>query len=292
MTRLIISFITSISIAISIQSLSHGQLTPQTDIAEPGVPERHQEEYLLQDGSVMGFHFIKQKPHFDVDRNRVFLSERYFPTWRDLLPDSRVYHLRGERGANVDSQVFCWIFRDLETRNQYWPHPDRPSEKYLIERRKIDWLYQDSTFYLDNEGWVDSLSNDYLVVACGKPVRNIWLTKGAVVGMHQMILKKDVQKEDFEQFIINVWSPNRSDALPGAKVFFLKGIRGPHQDVYFFLMVLQSMQVRDRYFPSLGGYSQDFLDHRANWEWLYSSDQLGQYLEQFADEHSDFVVVK
>lgn len=256
-------------------------------------PLSQSNEVILQNGSLVGIHFLRHKPDYDPVAGEAFLREQYFPHWRDLMPNSRVHYLKGERGAQQGSDVFFWVFKDKASRNALFPERDEPTETYQERRASIDWLYTDTTFYRHNDGWVDSLSADYLVIAAGEPVHQDWLTPGSVVGIHHMVLKPGVDTAEFEAFIRDVWAPNRSDAVPGSKVFFLKGIRGNYEGSYAYMWVLESKERRDQLFPQIDQASTTYEELEAQWAWLYAEAHRGQFLKGWhSEKQNDFLVIQ
>lgn len=248
------------------------------------------EDIFLKKGAVLGFHFIKPKEGEDAYKHEAFLKQKYFPSWRDAMPGSQVYYLKGERGMSKDKNTFLWVFKDLATRDRYWPEKDVASEEYIQLRAQAEEVEQqfDTTF----QGWESDLVTDYLVIATGKPVKKDWLQPGAVVGLHYMKLKPDVDTKAFEKFIQDTWAPNRSDAVPGSKVFFLKGIRGENNHGYAFLWILDSEETRNRYFPQPDQASEEFEKLQEQWQWLSEENYLGQFFEGWDSERaSDFIVV-
>ncbi len=264
----------------------------QLEFPEMLMPDLSDSGYLLQEGSVIGFHFIQTKPNINASENRKFLEEKYFPAWRDLLPGSRVYYTRGERGKHEDEEIFLWVFKNKEVRDYYWPQTDVANEDYQQRRKTIDWLYTDSTFYQYNTGWKEQFASDYLVIEAGRPVEKDWLSSGALIGMHFMKLKKGINTDDFEDFIRNTWAPNRSDAVPGSKVFFLKGIRGNHENEYVFMWVIESLETRDQYYPEKDQVSAMYEKLQKKWSWLYSDEYRGQFFDSWlSDEQSDYIII-
>lgn len=250
-------------------------------------------KYFLQEGSAVGFHFIKYREPYGKAENEQFLRTEYFPNWRDLMPGSRVYYLMGERGARAERGVFCWVFQSAEARDNYFPQRDESTPAYQELRKTIDWLYTDQKFYKHNAGWEGELSADYMVIAAGKPVKKDWMRPGAIIGMHPIALKNGVDSDAFEQFIKETWAPARSDAVPGAKGFFLKGIRGDQENEYVFMWVFRSHAVRDKYFPEPDRPSAAYQKRSKKWEWINGDAHLGRFLETGnPGEQTDFALVQ
>lgn len=76
-----------------------------------------------------------------------------------------------------------------------------------------------------------------------------------VFGMHMIALKPGVKAEDFEKFVTEELSTLPS--LEGVKTYLLKGDRGDREGKYLFMDEFESVEVRDRYFPSPGEMSKE-----------------------------------
>jgi hypothetical protein len=76
-----------------------------------------------------------------------------------------------------------------------------------------------------------------------------------VFGMHMIALKPGVKAEDFEKFVTEEVYPLFS--LEGSEVYLLKGDRGDREGKYLVVQEFESVEVRDRYFPSPGEMSKE-----------------------------------
>ena len=75
-----------------------------------------------------------------------------------------------------------------------------------------------------------------------------------VFGMHMIALKPGVKVEDFEKFVTEEVS---LPSLEGLKGYLLKGDRGDREGRYLMMFEFESVEVRDRYFPSPGEMSKE-----------------------------------
>ena len=86
-----------------------------------------------------------------------------------------------------------------------------------------------------------------------------------VFGMHMIALKPGVKAEDFEKFVTEEVYPLFS--LEGSESYLLKGDRGDRQGKYLLMSEFESVEVRDRYYPSPGEMSEEvqqfFAAHAA-----------------------------
>jgi len=74
-----------------------------------------------------------------------------------------------------------------------------------------------------------------------------------VFGMHMIALRPGVKAEDFEKFVTEEVYP-----LPWlSEVYLLKGDRGDREGKYLVMWEFESVEARDRLFPSPGEMSEE-----------------------------------
>ncbi len=108
-----------------------------------------------------------------------------------------------------------------------------------------------------------------------------------VFGMHMIALHPGVKAEDFEKFILDEVYPVPN--LEGWKFYLLKGDRGDREGKYLGMWEFESVEARDRSFPSTGEMSkeaQQFIEAQAavNEKWATFTTPLD-------DIYTDYVVV-
>ena len=85
-----------------------------------------------------------------------------------------------------------------------------------------------------------------------------------VFGMHMIALHPGVKAEDFEKYVMEEVYPVPTPE--GSKYYLLKGDRGDREGKYLWMMELESVEARDRLFPSPGEMSkeaQQFFEAQA-----------------------------
>lgn len=119
-------------------------------------------EEWLKPGAIFGIHTLVPKEGADPVEAQRFLRERFFPAWRDAVPGSRVFMIEAERGAKEGTVAFLWVFADKNTRNQYFPQKDVPTDLYRQHRAKLDPLYTEEGLpkYFT---WEEGTATDYEV---------------------------------------------------------------------------------------------------------------------------------
>lgn len=247
----------------------------------------------LKPGAVVGLYHMLVKDSIDQAEHETFLKNEYFSTWSDLVPGSRTYYLKGERGERNGQHVFFWIFDSIDDRNRYYPTKDESTAEYDKLQERVDWLYTDDKFYkyAKPAAWDFNFSTDFVFFAPRDDDRKIWLRPGAVAGMHYLKLKPNADSDKFEKFIVEEWAPARSSSVPQSKFFFLKGERGKMEGQYAGLWVFESKEVRDKYFPKAGEASA--LYDKIQKRWAGIEEKLNQFIDGWENElQTDYVVVQ
>lgn len=194
-----------------------------------------------------------------------FIKPDQEPTFQDLQAtgDSQVHYLKGERGVHEK--------RDLLLRLSY------DTAMAFTPSDRVD----------------DELSADYLVIDTGEPVSHDWLKPGTIFGFHHLRLKPDVNTDDFEEFIREIWAPTRSDALPDSKLIFLKSVDGAREGEYAYVWLIDSEETRDFYFPESEVPSKMYTEFEKGWNWINDDENLGRFLAGAEDdEFTDYLVIK
>jgi len=76
-----------------------------------------------------------------------------------------------------------------------------------------------------------------------------------VFGMHMIALRPGVKAEDFEKFVMEEVYP--TSTIEGWKNYLLKGDRGDREGKYLWMSEFESVEQRDRLFPSPGEMSEE-----------------------------------
>ncbi|MGD8464145.1 MAG: hypothetical protein PVI09_09790 [Anaerolineae bacterium] len=76
-----------------------------------------------------------------------------------------------------------------------------------------------------------------------------------VFGMHMIALKPGVKAEDFERFVTEEVYPLPSPE--GSESYLLRGDRGDREGKYLVMYEFESVEARDRFFPSPGEMSKE-----------------------------------
>ena len=80
------------------------------------------------------------------------------------------------------------------------------------------------------------------------------LKKGIVISCHTttVTLNPDVTMNQYLDFYLNKFIPEYEKVFPGVHFFFSKGNRGLNENGYALIMYIESLEVRDKYWPEPG----------------------------------------
>lgn len=226
----------------------------------------------LQLGAVFGVHHLRVFAGMEREADRFFRRD-YFPAWATLLPGTHVFYVIGDRGKEAGTPVFFWLLESQAVRDRYYPEATVSTPAYRERRVTIDWVYADSTYGKLVETWGGGFT-DWVVITA--PPQGMALRPGMVFGLHAIDLRPGADTAAFERFLREEFVPGGGYRLPGATPFFLKGDRGDHLNGFGLLWVFDSVEVRDRYFPSHGATSEAWQAVSASWQLL--DDRLQSFI--------------
>ena len=115
------------------------------------------------------------------------------------------------------------------------------------------------------------------------------LQKGNLIGVHSLTitLQPDVTMDQYMDFFTNKYIPKYQESFPGLKLQVLKGDRGENENNLGLLFLFESVEARDKYWPTMDGPSelaeQGFVKLTPMWEELA---KLGTW----TSVHTDWVV--
>ena len=75
---------------------------------------------------------------------------------------------------------------------------------------------------------------------------------GKVLGIHYYTLKEGVESSEFERFITEEWNPVNRELFPGILIRLMKGERGSEIGNYILIYEMNSLYIRNFYFPTAG----------------------------------------
>lgn len=112
------------------------------------------------------------------------------------------------------------------------------------------------------------------------------LQKGNLVGVHVITieLKKGITMSEFQKFHVNKLIPEYEKNYPGWQLFLAQGLRGENQNKYGWIIVVESEEVRDRYYNDDGSiteFGQDAADKMK--PILQEAEEFGKLTRTYTD---------
>jgi hypothetical protein len=80
---------------------------------------------------------------------------------------------------------------------------------------------------------------------------------GKVLGIHYYKLKEGVSPLEFERFVTEEWSPVNNELFPGILIRLMKGERGSKVGHYIMIYEMNSLKIRNFYFPTRGEKTEE-----------------------------------
>ncbi len=117
------------------------------------------------------------------------------------------------------------------------------------------------------------------------------LKKGVVLGTHAMTvtLNPDVTMNQYLDFFNNKFKPEFEKHYPGMKIFILKGTRGENEFGYGLLYWIESIEVRDKYWPEPDEASD--IGRAAREKMQPIIDEWRKMEVSFSTEYTDWVIL-
>lgn len=163
--------------------------------------------------------------------------------------------LKGNRGERSGEYLHSYAFQTQAKRDHYFPEENADPPKHTHD------LFN-SIELPEGQNPEDMLTGgevftDYVVLGYDK----LEAPKGgAVVSIHKMEVA-EADQAAFEKLVIESIHPAWQTNMPGLFVYVLKGDRGARKGQYVQMMVFDTMERRDAYFPKEGeGFAEEFAD--------------------------------
>jgi hypothetical protein len=115
------------------------------------------------------------------------------------------------------------------------------------------------------------------------------LEKGNLVGLHICTItpNEGVTMDQYLDFFINTYLPEYEKNFPGLKTYAAKGNRGENENSIGWFITFESVEARDKYWPTMGGGSEATI---KAFEKLQSTSDAMQKLGSMNTVHTDWVI--
>lgn len=149
--------------------------------------------------------------------------------------------MKGDRGERNGEYIFAWTFNYKATRDYYFPTSD------MSNYPQWQAVLQKFQFHAPDKPLVDSIISytDFVVIGFPKLIAP---QLGEVMAVRYFDVEEGLRNE-FEDFIENVYHPAFQENIEGYYNYVLKGDRGTKKDSYLLLTVFDNADRRDEYYP-------------------------------------------
>ncbi len=116
------------------------------------------------------------------------------------------------------------------------------------------------------------------------------LQKGTVMGIHTytLTLNPDVTMNQFLDFMMNKYVPASDENFPGSKMFILTGDRGENKNKLAIMIVFESVEVRDKYYPAPDEVSPEYDAAEAKMTAIL--EEMNKHIVDFTRVYTDWVI--
>ena len=116
------------------------------------------------------------------------------------------------------------------------------------------------------------------------------LKKGTVLGTHaiSVVLNPDVTLNQYLDFMNNKLKPEFEKNFPGVQILVLKGTRGENKNGIGMLYVVESVEVRDKYWPKDGESSE--IAKSALEKMQATMEEWAKMEVDFSTKYTDWII--
>ncbi|MCB0687866.1 MAG: hypothetical protein KDC53_15125 [Saprospiraceae bacterium] len=123
-----------------------------------------------------------------------------------------------------------------------------------------------------------------------------FLGDSQVIAYRDLILKEDIDIESFERFIAEEFTPTFEEFVPGVRALIMKGERGQKKDQYVLLLIFDSINTRNFYFPT-PQHGETNMPEASLKLWRPGQIMLIERMDEFIEPlegsiFTDFVIVR
>lgn len=118
------------------------------------------------------------------------------------------------------------------------------------------------------------------------------LKSGSIVAVHhyKIVLQPDVTFNQFMEFMENTYKPSFEKAFPGTEIIGLWGDRGELKNTFAGVVIFDSMETRDKYFPVEDEGGENWTEEQQK-TWQNIRDGIGKLTLDFATIYTDWKVL-
>lgn len=203
----------------------------------------------LRKGGIIAFRPFTVTLQPDVTMNQYldFMLNEYYPEVEKAFTGSKVFLLKGDKGALQNGLAWIWYFDSSGLRDKYFDEEGNRTQAGTAAMEKLEPVAErGNDFVIASE----SEYTDWIILP-QSTAQELDLKKGTVLGWHHMDLKlnPDVTMNQYLDFLAEKYIPELEEAMQGWTIYMLKGDRGLYENEYTWMYWIESVEERDRYAP-------------------------------------------
>ncbi|HDS06111.1 MAG TPA: hypothetical protein ENO05_00665 [Bacteroides sp.] len=238
----------------------------------------------LKKGGIVAFRPLAVTLHPDVIMNQYqdFLINEYFPEIEQAFTGSKIFLLKGDRGAQQQGLAWIWYFDSPGLRAQYWDEEGNFTQAGGVAMEKLGAVIEKSNQFVEA---AESGYTDWIILPQSTN-RELELQKGTVLGWHHMdlTLAPGATLSQFLDFMAEKYIPELEKIARGWTIYMMKGDRGEHADDYALMYWIESLEARDRLEPEEGVLTEEGKSAVAGVEPLFNElQELGTWTSEYTD---------
>lgn len=105
---------------------------------------------------------------------------------------------------------------------------------------------------------------------------------GNIVAVREVTLKEGIDPVAFETFAVEEFTPVFEQQVPGVKAFIMKGNRGDKKGSYAYVLIFDSENTRDFYYPFEHG-GEESVPSTSETLWLPARQAIYEELVKYVD---------
>jgi len=242
----------------------------------------------LKKGGILALrpYTVTLQPDVTMNQYLDFMLNEYRSEVEEAFSGSKVFFLKGDRGAHQHGLAWIWYFDSPGVRAQYWDEEGNFTQAGAAATEKLSAVMERSNRL------VVATESDYTdwIILPQSTDQEMDLKKGTVIGFHHMNmnLDPDVTMNQYLDFLAEKYIPELEKIMQGWTVYIMKGDRGQQENDYAWMYWIESLEARDKYVPEESRRSEE--GNKAFEKIMPFYEEL-QKLGTWTSEYTDWVIL-
>lgn len=192
-------------------------------------------------GEVLVVNMPVLKSGADTGTFESHVIDEILPYWDALGDQVETHFFRADRGKDIGRYWIVWNVKTREHRKMLLPENQESGfSPDVLE--KVGQASTLSTRYVSQEGGY----TDYELIGAERITA---LPEVELLGIHYIQVRKD-RRAAFDEFVRETLHPALVGQIPGMDLLYYKGVRGEHAGQYLTIFAIESVEARERYWPT------------------------------------------